>query len=124
MTTREASAQAMVQRAKDARESLAGALFEPGAVLTAIEAASEKGRTWLRLGNKQNLTDTKAWRRLLHRLTELGYVARIEWVMPLPGEDEEAKHAQLVIGWGPSNVVGMVSPASLIEGKGGVDTDT
>lgn len=115
MSQRSATAVTMAARAADALEAMAADICDPAKVVAAIEAAAGQGRTWLRLANleKLNLDDTKAWRRLLRRLAELGYVARLDWVMPLPGEDEELKHSVLVIGWGPIGV-GMRSPLELL----------
>lgn len=112
------SASAMAATAVAAREGMADVLFDVSTVVTAIGEASRNGRTWLRLKNvsRLDLSDTKGWRRLLRRLDELDYRARLEWVMPLPGEDEELKHAELVIGWGVPGV-GMEVPLALLRGK-------
>lgn len=119
MSGRSITAAAMTAAAATAREALADQLFDVATVLAAIETASGQGRTWLRLRNPQRieLDNTKAWRRLLRRLDELGYVARREWIMPLPGEDEELRHSELVIGWGPVTAVGMVAAGELLTGK-------
>ncbi|MEQ1695248.1 MAG: hypothetical protein ABL901_05335 [Hyphomicrobiaceae bacterium] len=119
MSQRDTTAAGMAAVADAAREALAGELFDVPAVLSAIEAASRQGRTWLRLVNKHRIEfdGAKAWRRLLRRLDELGYVARREWIMPLPGEDEELKHSELVIGWGALNTVGMVNPQMLLAAR-------
>jgi hypothetical protein len=116
MSQRDVTAAGMAAVAQAAREVRAGELFDVGTVLAAIEAASEQGRTWLRLRipDRIELDGTKAWRRLLRRLDELGYTARREWIMPLPGEDEELKHSELVIGWGTEKKPGMGSPAELL----------
>jgi hypothetical protein len=118
MSGRSATAAVMAAQAAEARESLAAVMCDPVKVVAAIETAAGQGRTWLRLANpdKLNLDDTKAWRRLLRRLAELDYVARLDWVMPVPGEDEELKHSVLVIGWGPIGV-GMRSPLELLRSK-------
>ncbi|NKB15985.1 MAG: hypothetical protein HC774_02225 [Sphingomonadales bacterium] len=106
----------MAALAASAREAIAARIFDVALVLAAIEAESQQGRFWLRLRNPHRIefNGTKAWRRLLRRLDELGYVARLEWIMPLPGEDEELKHNELVIGWGTVTAVGMVKPQLLL----------
>jgi hypothetical protein len=116
MSSHDMTAAGMAATAEAARETLAAELFDLGTVLAAIEAASGQGRTWLRLRNPHRieLDGTKAWRRLLRRLDELDYVARREWIMPLPGEDEELKFSELVVGWGVVNTVGMIKPAMLL----------
>lgn len=116
MSRHDATAAGMAAVAQAAREALAAKLFDVPTVLAAIEAASAQGRTWLRLTNKHRieLDGTKAWRRLLRRLDELGYVARREWIMPLPGEDEELKRSELVIGWGMAKAVGMAKPLTML----------
>ena len=110
------TAAGMALAAQAAREVLAAELFDLGQVLAAIEAASKQGRTWLRLRNSHRieLDGTKAWRRLLRRLDELGYAARREWIMPLSGEDEELKHGELVIGWGAATALGMSKPLTIL----------
>lgn len=102
MTIRSPTAPGMLERALAAREALAHQVFDVGQVLAAIEAAAGEGRTWLRLRQSQkvSLDGTKAGRRLLKRLSELGYATRWEWVMSLPGEDLEQKWCELVISWG------------------------
>ena len=116
MSQRDVTAAGMAAAAQAARELVAAELFDVGAVLAAIEAASGQGRTWLRLRNPHRieLDGTKAWRRLLRRLDELGYVARREWIMPLPGEDEELKHTELVVGWSGTTAVGFEKPLNLM----------
>jgi hypothetical protein len=123
MSRQDTTAAGMAAAAETAREALAAELFDLGNVLAAVEAASGQGRTWLRLRNPHRieLDGTKAWRRLLRRLDELGYLARLEWIMPLAGEDEELKHSDLVIGWGVVNTVGMVKPAMLLSAHSTAD---
>jgi hypothetical protein len=92
----------MAQHVEAARERLAAGLFDVSSVLMTVKDASHAGRTWLRLSQseKVDLVHTKAARRLLKRLGELGYKVRWELVMPQPGEGPEQRYSELVITWG------------------------
>lgn len=117
MSRNDCTAAAIAAQTMEQLEALTLAQLEITKVLAGIRTASQAGHHWLRLSNPQALAweETKAWRGLLRRLAELGYLVRMETVMPVVGEDEERRRVELIIGWGArAKLHGMAEPLTLL----------
>jgi hypothetical protein len=112
MSGRDVSAAAMAGRMLTGSESHSRRLFDRQVVLGAIEAAADDGRGFLRVPGVAgvDLANTKACRKLLFVLAELGYRTSWEVVAARGGEDFRARASDLVIEWSP--VVSTLMPES------------
>lgn len=85
---------------KEFREKSAEAIFDPKTVSEQMARAAAQGLSSVKVDAKGiNMTNTKAAKALVQRLTEAG--AHCEWVQRTLGDAGTLKYSDLIISWEP-----------------------